>query len=266
MKRGEGFMENKIAVVTGSTSGIGFGIAKKFASLDYSLVINGLALESQIQKEVDELLQAGAPKVMYDPCDLSKPEQIDSMFQKIIAKFGKIDILVNNAGIQFVCPIEDFPPEKWEAIIRVDLISAFYTIKNVIPIMKQNKWGRIINIASAHALVASPFKSAYVAAKHGILGLTKTVALEVATHGITVNSICPGYVKTPLVLGQVADTAKARGMTEDEVIKNVLLAAQATKKFVEIEEVAALAAYLASDEAASITGTSLSIDGGWTAQ
>ena len=182
-----------------------------------------------------------------------------------MAAFGKVDIVVNNAGIQHVAPIDEFPPEKWDAIIAINLVSSFHTIRHALPGMKSRKWGRIINIASAHALVASPFKSAYVAAKHGIAGLTKTVALEVAEQGITVNAICPGYVLTPLVEKQIPDTARTRGITEEEVIKNVLLAAQPTKQFVSIEQVASLAAYLASDEAASINGAILPIDGGWTA-
>ena len=190
-------MKDKIVVVTGSTSGIGFGIASKFAKNGATLVINGLASDSEVKKLSSELKLLGAAEVLFDSADLSKPVEIDRMFKNII---------------QIVSPIENFPPEKWEMIIRIDLIAAFYTIKNVIPIMKQQKWGRVINIASAHALVASPFKSAYVAAKHGLIGLTKSVALEVAQDGITVNSICPGYVKTPLVVNQIADTAKARSM------------------------------------------------------
>jgi 3-hydroxybutyrate dehydrogenase len=260
------FMKDKVVVITGSTSGIGLGIAKKFASEGACVVINGFGIESEIDQILAELTVLGATDVMYDSADLSKPEEIDAMFSTIIETFAKIDILVNNAGIQFVSPIDEFPADKWELIMRVCLNASFYTIKNSLPSMKKQQWGRIINIASAHALVASPFKSAYVAAKHGIHGLTKSVALEVAREGITVNSICPGYVKTPLVLGQIADTAKARNKTEDDVENNVLLAAQATKKFVKIEEVASLVYYLCSKEAASITGTALSMDGGWTAQ
>ncbi|CAF1432959.1 unnamed protein product [Rotaria sordida] len=188
------------------------------------------------------------------------------MFEAILNKFGKLDILVNNAGIQFVSLIEDFPEEKWEEIIRVNMISSFYTIKYAIPIMKQNGWGRIINIASAHALVASPFKSAYVTAKHGLLGLTKTVALEVAEHNITVNAICPGYVKTPLVMNQIADTAKLKNISEEAVLREVILKSQATKKFVEIDEIAKMVIFLCDEKASSITGSSLLIDGGWTAQ
>lgn len=259
-------VKDKVVVVTGSTSGIGLGIVKRFAKDNAKLVINGFAAEDQVKSITDELLLIGAKEVLYDGADLSKPAEIDAMFAKIMKNLGKVDILINNAGIQFVSPIEDFPPEKWEAIIRIDLIASFYTIKNVIPAMKKNGWGRIVNIASAHALVASPFKSAYVAAKHGMFGMTKSVALEVAQSGITVNAICPGYVKTPLVLGQVADTAKARGMSEEDVIKNVILGVQATKKFVEIDEIVDLAYYLCSNSAASITGAALSIDGGWTSQ
>lgn len=256
---------NKVAIITGSTSGIGLGIAKEFAKGNMQIVINGFAQPEMLAEIKNDLEKLGATKVFYQGANLSHPEEIKNMFDNIIKEFGKVDILVNNAGIQHVSPIEDFPPEKWEAIMRIDLIASFYTIKYAIPYMKKNMWGRIINIASAHALVASPFKSAYVAAKHGLLGLTKTVALEVAEHKITVNAICPGYVKTSLVLGQVADTAKARGIPEEEVIKKVVLAAQATKRFVEIEEIAAMATFLCSDAAASITGTNLSIDGGWTA-
>jgi 3-hydroxybutyrate dehydrogenase len=187
------------------------------------------------------------------------------MMKKAIAEFGAVDVLVNNAGIQHVAPIEEFPVEKWNAIIAINLVASFHTIRHALPRMKSRKWGRIINIASAHALVASPYKSAYVAAKHGIAGLTKTVALEVAELGITVNAICPGYVRTPLVEKQIPDTAKARGITEEQVVKDVLLAAQSTKQFVTVGQVASLAAYLASDDAASITGAILSVDGGWTA-
>lgn len=267
-------LKDKLALITGSTSGIGLGIAEKLASQGASLVINGFSDSENIEKIKNHLISLGAKQVVHIASDLSKPDQILKMFEEIEkAKWSHkhhndtycIDILVNNAGIQHVSPIENFPDEKWEAIIRLDLVSSFYTIKHTVPFMKKNKWGRIINIASAHGLVASPYKSAYVAAKHGILGLTKTVALELAEHGITVNAICPGYVKTPLVLGQIKDTALSRGITEDEVIKNVILGAQATKQFVEIDEVAELVSYLCSDKAKSITGAALSIDGGWTA-
>jgi 3-hydroxybutyrate dehydrogenase len=204
--------------------------------------------------------------VLFDGADLSQQAPIEAMMGRAIAEFGAVDILVNNAGIQHVAPIEEFPVAKWNAILALNLTASFHTVRLALPAMKARKRGRIINIASAHALVASPFKSAYVAAKHGIAGLTKTVALEVATSGITMNAICPGYVWTPLVEKQVPDTAKARGLTEDQVINDVLLHAQPTKQFVQIEEVAALALFLASDAAASITGAVIPIDGGWTAQ
>jgi 3-hydroxybutyrate dehydrogenase len=259
-------MKDKVIVITGSTSGIGLGIAKRFAQEKAIIVINGLSDEDNLNKVTNALADIGAKEVLYSGADLSKFEEIETMFREILAKFNKIDVLINNAGIQFVSPIEEFPREKWESIIQLNLVAAFHTIKNVVPIMKKNNWGRIINIASTHGLVASPFKSAYVAAKHGLLGLTKTVALELAQHGITANAICPGYVKTPLVLNQVADTAKARGMSEEDVIKNIILGAQATKKFVEIEEIAELALYLSSNYASSITGSAITIDGGWTAQ
>ena len=197
---------------------------------------------------------------------MTKPETIAAMVKKAAAEFGAVDILVNNAGIQHVAPIDEFPPETWDAIIAINLVANFHTIRHALPGMKAKNWGRIVNIASAHALVASPFKSAYVAAKHGVAGLTKTVALEVAQQGITVNAICPGYVRTPLVEKQIPDTAKARGITEEEVVRDVLLAAQPTKQFVTVEQVAALAVYLVSDAAASVTGAILSMDGGWTAQ
>ncbi|MGV2432231.1 MAG UNVERIFIED_CONTAM: 3-hydroxybutyrate dehydrogenase [Rickettsiaceae bacterium] len=258
-------MKGKNALITGSTSGIGLGIAKHLASRGVNIALNGFGDKNEIQNLCLELHNQYNVKVLYAEADMSIPEQITSMMDEIILELGGIDILVNNAGIQHVSPIEDFPSNKLEAIIRIDLIAAFYTIKSVVPIMKKNNWGRIINIASAHALVASPFKSAYVAAKHGLLGMTKSIALEVAEYGITANAICPGYVKTPLVLGQVADTAKARNMSEEDVIKNVILGAQATKKFVEIEQIAAFVEFLCSDAAASITGAPLPIDGGWTA-
>lgn len=258
-------MKDKVIIVTGSTSGIGFGIASRFAKDGAKLVINGIADDELVTKTSIELKKLGASDVLFDGADLSKPADIEKMFQNISSRYNNIDILVNNAGIQFVSPVEDFPADKWEAIIRTDLIASFYMIKNVIPIMKKQKWGRIVNIASAHAIVASPFKSAYVAAKHGLLGLTKSVALEVAEDGITVNAICPGYVNTALVQNQIANTAKATGTTQDDVMKNVILAAQATKKFVEIEEVADLVYYLCSNSSSSITGASLLIDGGWTA-
>lgn len=258
-------MQDKIVLITGSTSGIGLEIARHFAILKAKIIINGLEGKDVVEKVSAELKALGAADILYHPANLAKPEEIAQMFEEIAKKFGKLDILVNNAGIQFVSPIENFPDDKWEAIIRINLVSSFYTIKHAVPMMKKNGWGRIINMGSSHALVASPFKSAYVAAKHGILGLTKTVALELAEHSITVNAICPGYVKTPLVMNQIADTAKARNMTEEAVMRDVILEAQATKKFVEIEEIANLIVFLCDDKAASITGVPLSIDGGWTA-
>ncbi len=258
-------MQDKIVLITGSTSGIGLEIAKHFAMLKAKIIINGLEGKDIVEKVTAELKSLGAADILYHPANLAKPEEIVQMFEEVTRKYGKLDILVNNAGIQFVSPIENFPDDKWEAIIRINLISSFYTIKHAVPMMKKNGWGRIINICSSHALVASPFKSAYVSAKHGLLGLTKTVALEVAEHNITVNAICPGYVKTPLVMNQIADTAKARNMTEEAVIRDVILAAQATKKFVEIDEIANLVLFLCDEKAGSITGVPLTIDGGWTA-
>ncbi|KAJ6644873.1 D-beta-hydroxybutyrate dehydrogenase [Pseudolycoriella hygida] len=258
-------MKNKVVAITGSTSGIGLEIAKRFAYLNAKIILNGLGNNEIIEKIIIELKNLGASEVLYHPANLSQPIQITEMFELIAGKFNKLDILVNNAGIQFVSPIEDFPDEKWEEIIRVNMISSFYTIKYAIPLMKKNAWGRIINIASAHSLVASPFKSAYVAAKHGLLGLTKAAALEVAEHNITVTAICPGYVKTPLIMNQIAATAKARKISEEEVLRDVILKAGATKKFVEIEEIVNMVIFLCDDKAGSITGVPLVIDGGWTA-
>jgi len=259
-------LKDKTALVTGSTSGIGFGIATALAAQGANVILNGFGDEGEIAALRRSIAAEHGVQVRYDSADLSKPEQIEAMMAKAIAEFGAIDVLVNNAGIQFVAPVEEFPVAKWNAILAINLTASFHTVRLALPPMKARGWGRIINIASAHALVASPFKSAYVAAKHGIAGLTKTVALEVAEHGITMNAICPGYVWTPLVQKQIPDTAKARGITEEQVINDVLLHAQPTKKFVQIEEVAAFAAFLASDAAASITGAILPIEGGWTAQ
>jgi 3-hydroxybutyrate dehydrogenase len=259
-------LKGKTALITGSTSGIGQGIAEMLAAQGANIVLNGLGPHGDIEALRAKLAANHGVTVRYDSADMSKPETIEAMFSKATAEFGAIDVLVNNAGIQHVAPIEEFPVEKWNAIIAINLIASFHTMRLALPGMKQRKWGRIINIASAHALVASPFKSAYVAAKHGVAGLTKTAALETATFGITVNAICPGYVLTPLVEKQIPDTAKARGITEEQVINTVLLAAQPTRQFVTIEQVAALAIYLAGDAAASVTGSLISIDGGWTAQ
>jgi len=252
-------LEGKVALVTGSTSGIGLSIAKALAAEGAKLMINGFGDPAQIGRECDEL---GA---IHDGADMSKPAEIERMMKRCADELGGPDIVVNNAGIQHVSPVEDFPPEKWDAIIAINLSSAFHTTRLAVPAMKQKKWGRIVNTASAHSLVASPFKSAYVAAKHGIAGFTKTVALEVATSGVTVNCISPGYVWTPLVEKQIPDTMKARGMTREQVVNDVLLAGQPTKRFVTPEEVAALAVFLCREEAGSITGANLSMDGGWTA-
>ena len=258
-------LKGKTAIVTGSTSGIGLGIAEGFAKEGINLVLNGFGDAAEIEKIRSGLASKFGIKVTYDGADMSKPDQIAAMCAKAIADHGGVDILVNNAGIQCVCPVDEFPTEKWDAIIAINLSSAFHATKAVLPYMKSKNWGRIINVASAHALVASPFKSAYVASKHAILGFSKTVALEVAEKGITVNSICPGYVLTPLVEKQIPDTAKARGITEDEVKRNVLLAAQPTKQFVTTEQVAGTALFLCSDSAASITGSHIAVEGGWTA-
>jgi 3-hydroxybutyrate dehydrogenase len=258
-------LKGKTALVTGSTSGIGLGIAEALAKGGAHVVLNGFGRADDIEALRAKLAADHGVTVRYDAADMTRPGEIESMVKKAVAEFGAVDVLVNNAGIQHVAPIEEFPVEKWDAIIAINLVASFHTIRHALPAMKKRKWGRVINIASAHALVASPFKSAYVAAKHGVAGLTKTVALEVAETGITVNAICPGYVRTPLVEKQIPDTAKARGITEEQVVRDVLLAAQPTKQFVTVGQVASLAAYLASDAAASITGAILSVDGGWTA-
>ncbi len=259
-------LKGKNAIVTGSTSGIGEGIAEAFAAQGINIMLNGFGDAAAIEKQRADVAAKYGVKVLYSPADMTKPDDIRKMVSDTKTQLGSVDILVNNAGIQFVSPIEDFPDDKFESIIKINMMSAFYSIKAVMKDMKAAKWGRIINIASAHALVASPFKSAYVTAKHGILGLTRTVALEGAEFGVTANAICPGYVKTPLVEKQIPDTAKARGITEEQVVRDVLLAAQPTKKFVTVEQVAALAVYLCSDDAAPVNGAALPIDGGWTAQ
>ncbi len=257
-------LENKTALITGSTSGIGLGIAKHLAAQGANIIMNGFGDKDEIEKE-RIALEAHNIKAIYNGADMTKPDQIEDMIKTAHKEFGAIDILVNNAGIQHVAPVEDFPEEKWDAIIAINMTSAFHTIRHTVPLMKKQGWGRIINIASAHGLVASPYKSAYVTAKHGILGLTKTIALEVAQNNITVNAICPGYVKTPLVDNQIADTAKSRGITEEEVINDVLLSAQWTKKFVSIEQIAEITAFLCSNAAENITGSPIKVDGGWTA-
>ncbi len=256
----------KNAVVTGSTSGIGLGIAEALAADGMNVVLNGFGKADEIERTRSDLSARHGVEALFSGADMTKPDEIISMVKEAEGELGSVDVLVNNAGIQHVSPIEDFPPEKWDAIIAINLSSSFHTIRAALPGMKARKWGRIINLASAHGLVASPFKSAYVSAKHGILGLTKTIALEAAEHGVTVNAICPGYVKTPLVEKQIPDTAKARGISEEEVIRNVLLAAQPTKQFVTTEQLGALAVFLCSEAGASINGAALPVDGGWTAQ
>jgi 3-hydroxybutyrate dehydrogenase len=252
-------LDGKIALVTGSTSGIGLAIARAFAAEGANVMLNGFGDPADIHKLCEEL---GA---IHDGADLSDPTAIEKMLHRCSAELGPPDVLVNNAGIQFVSPIESFPPEKWDAIIAINLTAAFHTIRLALPAMREKKWGRIINTASAHSLVASPNKSAYVAAKHGVAGFTKTIALEAAKDGVTVNCISPGYVWTTLVENQIPDTMKARNLTREQVMNDVLLAAQPTKRFVTPEEVAAFALFLCRDEAGSITGANLSMDGGWTA-
>lgn len=258
-------LEGKTAIITGSTSGIGLGIARGFAAAHANVVINGFGDSAEIEAERAELDQLGRGSVAYDDADMSKPDDITAMVMTAHQRFGAVDIVVNNAGIQTVEPVETFPPERWELIIAINMNSAFYTTRAALPGMKARGWGRIINISSAHGLVASPYKSAYVTAKHGITGFTKTVALETAQDGITVNAICPGYVLTPLVEKQIPETAAARGLTEEEVKRDVLLAAQWTKKFVTVEQLAGTALFLCSEAAENITGVSLPVDGGWTA-
>lgn len=259
-------LRGRHVVITGSTSGIGQGIAEAFADAGCTLTINGFGEAAAIERLVDNLAERSGAAVAHDGADMREPEQIEHMMRDAVRARGPVDILVNNAGIQHVAPLGDFPTERWDAIIAINLSSAFHTTRLALPAMMDAGWGRIINIASAHALRASPFKAAYVAAKHGIAGLTKTAALEAATSGVTVNAIAPGYVETPLVAGQVADTARARGITEEEVLRDVMLLAQPTRRLVGIDECAALALFLCTEGAASMTGTVLPVDGGWTAK
>jgi 3-hydroxybutyrate dehydrogenase len=258
-------LKGKTALVTGSTSGIGLGIAEGFARHGANVVLNGLGDRAAIERLRGQLAETHKVTVHYDGADMASAQAIEAMMKSAVAEFGAVDVLVNNAGIQHVAPVDEFPVDRWNAVLAINLSAAFHTTRLALPSMRKKGWGRIINVASAHALVASPYKSAYVAAKHGIAGLTKTVALEAAEAGITVNAICPGYVWTPLVEKQIPDTARARGISEEQVKRDVLLAAQPTRKFVGVDEVAALATFLASEAAASITGTVLPIDGGWTA-
>lgn len=258
-------LRGRTAIVTGSTSGIGLGIARALAAVGANVTLNGISQPAEVEKTRADLAKEFGITVLYVDADLSDPKQVDNLVAKTVEATGKVDILVNNAGIQFVSPIEDFPAEKWNAIIALNLSAAFHGTKAVFAQMKQRKWGRIINIASAHGLIASPFKSAYVAAKHGVVGLTKTVALEGAEFGVTCNAICPGYVWTPLVEKQIPEQAKAHNMTPEQVIREVFLHEQPTKQFATVEEMGALAVFLCSDGAKNLTGTAIPVDGGWTA-
>lgn len=260
------FLHGKTALVTGSTSGIGLACARALAGAGADVVLNGFGDPAEIERVRADLEKQGGGRVSYCAADLTRPEEIERLVRFAQDGTGGIDILLNNAGTQHVAPVEDFPTDKWDLIIALNLSAAFHTVRLALPGMKARGWGRIINTASAHSLVASPNKSAYVAAKHGIAGFTKTVALETARSGVTVNCISPGYVWTPLVENQIPDTMKARGLTREQVMNDVLLAAQPTKRFVSVDEVAALALFLCRDEGASITGANLSVDGGWTAQ
>ncbi|THD82001.1 MAG: 3-hydroxybutyrate dehydrogenase [Phenylobacterium sp.] len=253
------------AVVTGSTSGIGQAMAHALAAEGVDILLNGFGDPAKIEADRAALEKSAGVRVLYHGADMTRPEQIADMVATAHTTFGRLDILLNNAGIQHVAPVEDFPAEKWDAIIAINLTSAFHATKAAIPLMKAQGRGRIVNLASAHGLVASPFKSAYVAAKHGIVGFTKSVALELAREGVTCNAICPGYVKTPLVEAQIADQAKARGISADRVVQDVILAAQPNKAFVEYPHLAGLLLYLVSDMGVSTTGAALSVDGGWTA-
>ena len=266
MRPGEQHFRGKHALVTGSTSGIGLGIARRLAEHGCSVTINGLGNANEIRSMCGELSQSAKTEIVYSDADMRDPGQIETMITRDIDHFGRLDILVNNAGIQHVSPIESFPVDKWNDIIAINLSSAFHTIRCALPAMIESGWGRIVNIASTHALVASPFKSAYIAAKHGIAGLTKTVALETALKNITVNAVAPGYVDTPLVTAQIADTARARGISEQEVLRDVVEFAQPTGKMITVDQVAAMVLFICSDQASAITGSVLPIDGGWTAK
>lgn len=260
------FLKGKTALITGSTSGIGLGYARALAAEGASVMINGFGDKQEIDYHVADLIQTSNAGALYSGADMTKPDEIRAMVADCTATLGAPDILINNAGIQYVAPVDEFPEDKWDAILAIILSSAFHTTKAALPGMKAKGWGRIINTGSMHSLVASPYKSAYNAAKHGLAGFTKTIALEVATQGITVNCICPGYVWTSLVENQIPDTMKARGLTRDQVINDVLLANQPQKQFVQVDQLASLALYLCGDAAGAITGANLSVDGGWTAQ
>lgn len=258
-------LQGKVAVVTGSTSGIGLGIARALAGAGASIVLNGFGEREEIAATVGSFASEFGAKALYSPADMAKPESIADMVGLTLDTYGRLDILVNNAGIQFVAPIDQFPIAKWDAILAINLSSAFHATRLALPAMRQAGDGRIVNVASAHGLIASPFKAAYVAAKHGLIGLTKVTALETAEDNITANAICPGYVWTPLVEAQIEAQAKSHGIAREEVIRDVLLAPQPNKRFATVEEIGALTVFLASDAAASITGTALPVDGGWTA-
>ncbi|MBC6443171.1 MAG: 3-hydroxybutyrate dehydrogenase [Rhodobacteraceae bacterium] len=255
----------KTALVTGSTSGIGLALARAMAGQGMNVVLNGFGDADQIGEIRAGIASDTGMNVTYSPADMTRPDEIEAMIAAAVSEHGSLDVLVNNAGIQHVAPIDEFPVAQWDAIIAVNLSHAFHTTRLALPHMKANGWGRVLNMASAHGLVASPYKSAYVAAKHGLIGMTKAVALEVAQQGITVNAICPGYVKTALVESQIPETARARGMTEEDVVRDVILAAQPTRRFVGPDELGQMAVFLTSDAAASITGAAISVDGGWTA-
>ena len=258
-------LAGKVSLVTGSTSGIGLGIARSLAAAGSAVVLNGLGVAAEIAETREKLAVEFGVKVGFSPADMTRPDAIAEMVATILAEHGRLDILVNNAGIQHVAPLGQFPVDKWDAILAINLSSAFHTTRAALPAMRANRFGRVINIASAHGLVASPFKAAYVAAKHGLVGLSKVTALETAEDGITCNAICPGYVYTPLVEAQIDSQAKAHGVSRDQVIRDVLLAQQPNKRFADVSELGALTVFLASDAASSITGIALPVDGGWTA-
>jgi len=258
-------LAGRTAIVTGSTSGIGLGIAQALAAQGANLVINGFGPASDIERLKSEMSREHGVDVLYSGADMSRADKIAEMIEIAANEFGQVDILVNNAGIQHVSPIEGFPIEKWDAILAINLSAAFHAARAVFAGMKQRRWGRIVNVASAHGLIASPFKSAYVAAKHGIVGLTKVIALEGAEFGVTCNAVCPGYVWTPLVEKQIEDQAKAHNISREQVIRDVLLAQQPNKRFATVEEIGALVVFLCSPAAQSITGAALPVDGGWTA-
>ncbi|HET9576839.1 MAG TPA: 3-hydroxybutyrate dehydrogenase [Usitatibacter sp.] len=259
-------LAGKTALITGSTSGIGKAIAERFAAEGANVMLNGFGDRQAIEKQRADLERANGVRVAYNAADMTKPPEIAAMVAEACRTFGRVDILVNNAGIQHVAPVDEFPVEKWDAIIAINLSSAFHATRAALPAMKQAKWGRIINISSIHGLIASPYKAAYIAAKHGLVGLTKTVALEVAEMGITANAICPGWTLTPIVENQIDDQARVNRIPKENVVRDIILANQPTKRFVKLEELSALALFLASEGAASITGTAIPIDGGWTAR